>query len=364
LSVNPGSLNNQSKIELRIDKEKLTGFEGLQVVRSIDSAADAYSFSLPWDATEKNIDRFRPFFVRKAFIDVDGKTIVTGYLEKLSFSTSAAGRRLNVQGRSASGTILDWSAGPPFQFENLTFNNISKELSKAIHSSLAGGVVFANLTPEEDFITDTPPIAEVTIEPGDTFFKIISSLASSHGLWARPTATGLLEYRKFSSTRKSVATLFEGISPVRVITSDHDVTKRFQNYMVIGTSEGNNSTAEVSDYESLGAGVRGRQISELGQQTTDINQAAKFARSKAVIDSYTATAEIDGWHYNGVLWNPGDIITVKAPGAFILNPTRLIIVRVTYKIDESGGQAAILDLGIPNIYDGTEPKLEDLPWVG
>ena len=356
MSVNPGSLNNQSKIELKIDHEKLSGFEGLQVIRAIDSAADAYSFSIPWEPTPENIERFRPFKVRNVQVLVDDTKIITGYLEKPGFSTSAAGRRANIQGRSASGTIMDWSAGPPFQFENLTFNNISKELSKAIHESLAGGVVFAS--------TDTAPIAEVTIEPGDTVFKVMSTLASSHGLWGRPTAGGRLEYLKFSSTRASVATLFEGISPVRVITTDHDVTRRFQKYMVIGASEGEPEiTAEVSDYESLGLGVRGRQISELGQQTTDIEQAAKFARSRAIIDSYTATAEVDGWHYNGTLWNPGDIITVKAPGAFILKPTRLIITRVTYKIDESGGQAAVLDLGLPEVYDGTTPKLEALPWV-
>ena len=356
MSKSPESLNNQSKIELKIAHEKLSGFEGLQVVRQIDAAADSYSFSIPWDPTPENIERFQPFLVRNVQVLVDDETIITGYLEKLSFSNSADGRRLNVQGRSASGVILDWSAGPPFQFENLTFNNISKNLTQAIFSGFEAGVVFA--TP------DTPAIGEVTIEPGDTMFKVLSSLASSHGLWARPTASGRLEYLKLSSRRASVATLFEGISPVRVITSDHDVTKRFQRYMVIGASEGEPEiSAEVPDYESLGLGVRGRQISELRQQTTDITAAAEYARARAIIDSYTATAEVDGWHYNNHLWTPGEIITVKAPGAFILNPTRLIIMRVTYKIDESGGQSSILDLGIPEVFDGTAPKLEGLPWV-
>ena len=355
MSVNPGSLNNQSKIELLIDGENLSGFEGLQVVRAIDSAADGYSFSLPWDPTPENIRRFQPFKVRKVFIKFDGKTIVTGYFEKLSFSTSASGRRLNVQGRSASGTIMDWSAGPPFQLENLSFNDVSRKLSQAIFSDWEAGVVFVK--------NDTPPIGQVTIKPGETMFKVMSTLASGHGLWARPTAEGRLEYLKFDSKRASVATLFEGISPVKTITSDHDVTKRFQKYMVLYTADGETYQAEESDYQDLGLAVRGRTISELGQQTNGIYKAAEFARSRAVINSYVATIEVDGWHYNGTLWNPGDIITVKAPGAFILKATRLIIVRVTYKNDESAGQSCLLDLGIPEVYDGTAPKLEALPWV-
>lgn len=354
---NPGSLTNQSEITLKIAHEKLSGFEGLQVVRAIDAASDAYSFSLPWDPTDKNRERFRPFFVRNVQVLIDDGKVITGYIEKIGFVTSADGRRVNVQGRSASGVIVDWSAGPPFQFENMTFNNISKALTQAIFSGFTAGVAFAS--------PDTDPIGEVSIEPGESVYKVLTNLASAQNLWARPTATGRLEYLQLSSTRSSVATLIEGTSPVRLITTDHDVTKRFQLYRVLGTSEGEPElSGEVSDYESLGLGVRGRQINNLKQQTTDINQAAKFARSRAIIDSYTATVEVDGWHYNNHLWTPGEIITVQAPGAFIFEPSRLIILRVTMKIDESGGQAAVLDLGLPEAFDGTEPKLEGLPWAG
>ena len=80
----------------------------------------------------------------------------------------------------------------------------------------------------------------------------------------------------------------------------------------------------------------------------------------AALGNYAVKEQFGAAFRFGEVWG----LVRAAPGAYILKATRLIITRVTYKIDESGGQASVLDLGIPNIYDGTEPKLEDLPWVG
>ena len=117
----------------------------------------------------------------------------------------------------------------------------------------------------------------------------------------------------------------------------------------------------VGDYELFGIAKRGRKIEELGQQTTDITQAAKFSRSRAIIDSYEASVVVDGWKYDGHIWTPGEIITVKAPGAYIFDETRLIIKRTSMTIDESGGQITVLDLGLPEAFDNSDPK--GLPWV-
>ncbi|MDC7218648.1 MAG: hypothetical protein PQJ59_01835 [Spirochaetales bacterium] len=349
----PASLNNQSKISLLIDAEELTGYQGLTVVRSIDAAADSFSFSLPWDPTDANKYRFKPYYIRVVKVKLDSETIITGYIEKLGFSTAPGNRSANIQGRSASGVIMDWHPGPPFELSGLKFNAISKTLTQSIYDGYNVGIAYAS--------PDFGPIPEVTIDPGQTMYDILTPLASAHNYWSRPTSEGRLEYLQFSSNAASVATLIEGTSPVKEITTSHDVTKRFQEYRAIGASEGEPEVAAtVSDYETLGIGVRGRQITALSQQTTDITSAAKFARAKAAINSYTCQISVDGWHYNGNLWTPGEIVTVQAPGAYIWNPTRLIIKQVTMTIDESGGQVCALDLGIPEAFDGTEPK--DLPW--
>ena len=152
---NPSSVKNQSVISIQIGAEKLSGFQGLQVSRAIDAAADAFSFSLPWNPTEKNIERFRPFNPQIVRVRVDDELLLTGYVEKSEFSTSADSKALNIQGRSASGTLLDWSAGPPFQFQNVTFNQFNTKLYQNFDPTADAGVAFA--TP------DTAPISEVSI---------------------------------------------------------------------------------------------------------------------------------------------------------------------------------------------------------
>ena len=354
MSKDPSSLQNQSRITLQVGPEKLSGFQGLRVERAIDSASDAFSFSLPWNPTPKNIERFRPFNPQIVRVRVDDELLLTGYVEKSDFTTQATQKMLNIQGRSASGTLLDWSAGPPFQFQDLTFNQFNTQLYQNFDPTANAGVAFA--TP------DTAPIAEISIDVGKKMYEIFAKIASGHGLWGIPTATGRLEYKKISSYMAAVAQLEEGMGPVRSVTTTHDITKRFQRYMVIGAYEGDpEAEAEVRDPEVFGLAKRGRLITELSQQTTDIDEAAKFSRSKSLIDSYSANLEVEGWRYNGELWQPGTIISLKAPGAYILNSARLMIRRVTFQIDEAGGQVTGLELTVPEAFDNTE--LRALPWV-
>lgn len=354
MSKTPSSLQNQSKITLQVGAEKLSGFQGLTVSRAIDAAADAFSFSLPWEPTEKNIDRFKMFSADIVRVWVDDELLLTGYVEKHDFQTSGDIRTLNLQGRSASGTLLDWSAGPPFQFQDLTFNQFNTKLYQNFDPTANAGVAFA--TP------DTAPISEISIEIGQKMYEVFSKIASGHGLWGIPTNTGRLEYKKISSKSASVATLEEGQAHVISVSSSGDLTKRFQRYLVIGAFEGDpEAEAEVNDPEVFGFAKRGRLITELSQQTTDINEAAKFSRSKAMIDSYNATAAVNGWRYNGALWQPGTIITLKALGAYILKPSRFMIRRVTFSIDESGGQTTALELALPEAFDNTDVR--SFPWV-
>lgn len=349
-------LNPNIAVDLTESAERLKGWEGVTITRHIDAGADAYSLTIPWDPTAENRERFRPFKATQIRLKHNEETILTGYIEKVAPSGSGADRVLNIQGRSATGVLIDWSAGPPFEFQGMTFNQIARQV--------AGIDYTGGRTQYSVYATpDTNVLDDVAIDVGQTVYDFLGSLAQANGLWAQPQANGALKFSRISSTQASVVDLSEGQSPVIAVSGDYDVTVRHQRYMVISQNEGDpEAEYEISDPETLGIGVRGRKIIELAQESADIQQAAIMARSHALIDSCRLSVTVVGWRNGTSLWTPGRIIRLKAPSAFVDRLTRLMIQRVTLTLDETGGEIATLDLALPEAYDQLTPQ--DLPWVG
>lgn len=214
-------------------------------------------------------------------------------------------------------------------------------------------------------VPDTVPINEVSIEPGQTLFDFLSKLAAANGYFGRALPNGSLEYRNDLGKTPPVCDIEEGQSPVISITTNHDVTKRFWKYKIVASSTGQpNVEAEAKDSE-LSPAIRGVKIIQPSQQSADYQKAANLARSRALIDSYNATVIVSGFTYTtpsgtGEFWQAGDVVRVYAPGAFIVKTTKLIIKRVTFSLDENGGQQSTLDLGLPEAYSGGYPK--EVPW--
>jgi prophage tail gpP-like protein len=170
-----------------------------------------------------------------------------------------------------------------------------------------------------------------------------------------------VEFRRLSALRAPVAALIEGESPLIEIQTAHDITKRFAEYSVIQETGGTEASAKIVD-PAMAPAIRGRTVKALQQESTNLTQAALWARSRALIDSYTCNATVTGWTYaDGRLWQPGDIITAYAPGAWIVREAPLIISQVTYQLDEQGGQQAQLSLSIPEAYSNEEPRR--VPWI-
>jgi len=327
-----------------ISGERVSGWSGLQVVRSIDSGADAFSFAIPWNPTAENIARFRPYENQQIVVKADNEKIITGYLELPSFTTAGGERSAILQGRGVTGVLIDWSAGPPFQFSGLTFNQIAQKIAFPYTVKA---------------IPDTAPFADVEIEPGQSIFDFLSILASANGYFARPTAGGTLEYVTISD-RKPVADIVEGNPNVISISTGHDVTKLHSEYIIVASTDGNPDISATVRDRRMPINIRGTKIISPRQESTDYDAAARLARSLAMIDSYTCNATVRGWRHGADLWRAGDIARVRAPGAFIVKPTLLIVRRATLQLDESGGQITSLDLALPETYSNTYPEV--LPW--
>lgn len=309
---------------------QLTGWAGLQVVRAIDSAADGFSFSFPWEATEANRAKWVAYRTTSCVVSYRGVPVVTGIIEKIAAAWSPNRRELSVEGRSLTGSLLDLSA-PPTEI-TADFNTIARQLSPNVS------------------VTASPNIQDLTvqIEAGKSVYDVVSSIAAGHGYWARPQANGSLLFSKIR-TQSPVARITEGDAPIISIDTAHDLSQRFYRYQTIVTTDGTTTKGEAID-----RGVDPARDGKIIQVQSDANpiEAANFARSRGIIDSYTCLVTVAGWTVDGVLWAPGQTVSIEAPSAMIYNRSTLIIKRVTMQLDESGGAVTQLDLTFPQVYAG------------
>jgi prophage tail gpP-like protein len=354
----PASLKTASRITLEIGGstagqlirgEKLSGFSSLQVQRSIDAAAGAFSFTIPWEPTPENIRRFHPMAFSQVQVYLDDELILTGYIEKVSPVSGSEMKEINIQGRSVTGVLTEWSAGPPFEFENVSFNTVASKLAfpYSVYISINGNR------------SDTPAIPTVEFEPGESIFAVLSSLASASGYFAQPAPNGALEFTRFGKSNP-VVTLEEGSGPVREVSVNFDATKLAHEYLVIASSEGNPEiSANVIDKRAP-RNIRGKRIISPSQQSTDYTQAANLLRSRALIDCFRPVIAVTGWNHPGGSWKGGEIVQVKAPSAYILKFSPLIVSQAVLEYDTSQGELTRLELALPEAYSNQYPEV--VPW--
>ena len=338
---------------------ELDRWSGLQINRSIDQGADGFAFSVPYSPTPENLERFDPYRSLRAVIKESGEQVIEGYMEQLGYSYETAGATLEIQGRSRVAPIIDMSAGPPFEFQNTTFKSIVNTIATGVEGRYGapspGQFSVQAQSGDPDF-----PVTSASIDPGQTVYEFLSKLASAHGLYAIPRRSGGLVFGTLDSRRRAVATLIEGESPVNRIRTNHDLTQRFYRYTAIQSRDGESSSASVED-TGVDNRIRGGTVVEPEQESADLSEAARFARARALVKSYSASAEVTGWRHDGELWEPGDIIEVQAPSVRIMNLSRLVIRRVTMQLDENGGEMTRLDLALPELYDGSD--IRGFPWA-
>lgn len=323
-------------------RQPITGWSGFQVIRGLDQAADAFSFSFPWEATEENRLKFRAYRTSLIRIWHKDSLILTGRMEKLAPTWAPDRAEITLEGRGASGFLLDIDAVPGEYAA--PFNTVSSQLIPDEPTK-----VFVAARPNQDVF--------VTVDPGTKVWDVLSRTAASRGLWAVPQTDGNLVFQKIQPEGNVEIT--EGISPVVSIATSHDLTQRFYRYQAIRTNDGDIETVEEID---RGVDpVRSSKIIETSEDA-DITETARFARARGIIDSYTCQVTVSGWTQNGELWRPGLGVEIFAPSAMMYNRRQMIVRRATFQIDESGGAITQLELTFPEAYSGNDVQTSRYPW--
>lgn len=329
------------KVTISGERHEITGWTGAQIVRGLDTAADAFFFSFPWEPTEENKRRFRAYRTSLIEIWYGDDRVISGIAEIYNPEWSAGTKDQTIEGRSTSGVLLDISAGPPFEIGPVTFNELARQLSP----------VFCRADPDISGLT-------VDIEPGQTIYDVLSSIAAAHGLWALPQDDGTLLFSKVQATQ-AVADLREGVAPLIRVSPRMNLLERFYEYLIVQTTDGNTVSAKAID-KGVDPTLRARKIIQ-PQQESNAQEAANFARAKGIIGSYSLVAEVVGWTVNGLLWDAGMTVSLYAPTAMVYRPYEFVVKQATLQLDAQRGAITQLELSFPQVFAGGQPEFP-YPW--
>jgi prophage tail gpP-like protein len=355
-------------VKLEVGGTEFAGWEAITITRSLDSCADAFSLSAPFDPSQAQIAAaFRPFSYQPAVVTIDGELILTGRVEAVAPSISASDRAINVQGRSLTGALVDCSIdGAGFQFQGLSLKAIADKLAGpfgvAVVSTVGSGPAFKTAKGSTSLAEAEKALKDARAEPGTGVFDYLNKIARDAGLLLSCDVQGRLVITKIQPGAVPVASLVEGMGQVLTVEASFDGTKRFSRYKVLQQQDGATSIVGVADDSAVGV-YRPKVDTGAEGEASDINKAAAWRRALGLAGAVTVGVKLSGWRTPaGSVWTPGMVVTLKAPGAFVMRDAAFVVAEATLSLDASQGRTSSLRLVLPETYSGGMPATE--PWAG
>jgi prophage tail gpP-like protein len=336
-------------VRLEVAGKKLTGFDGLTITMAIDSLADSFALTMPYDPDRSDLRAaLRPFAYTPCKVYLDDDLLLTGRVEKLAPKMDAGERSLTVEGRSLTGVLVDCGIEGKTEFTKLTLKVIAEQLCLPF-----GLLVRAD--------ADTPAIEVARAEYGQTVLDFLNSIAAPRNFFLNSSFDGKLVISSALALAVAapVAALVEGEKPLLAVSASYDGTRRFSSYDVGAQSEGENQNGHADD---AAIAVHRPTFIAAKDMDPDPNATARRARMEAIASALPITATVSGWRTPaGARWHERQSVTLKAPGAMLATERKYLIAEATFRLDKSAGKTVDLRLVMAEAYAGK--PLGVLPWA-
>jgi prophage tail gpP-like protein len=368
------------EVRLIIEGKELAGWEGCSIEMAVDQIADVVSVDGPWDPDRADLrSAFRPFGFQPLQLYIDDDLYITGLVDKVKPSLSAENRKINIQGSSLTGQLVDCSVKGDLEFSGMTLAQIARRLCAPFGIKIRAD-------------TDTEVIPEARSEYGQGVADFLNSLAAPRNILLNSSYAGELVLTSGASLigKTPVARLVEGEWPVESVDADYDATKRFSLYQVATQFAGLPDIVDsaydsgvpiyrphlqaaqdaVASPEDSGAqaaldldeeAANGQSAAQAAAKVKKARAAARL-RAEAFSNSCPISVTVDGWRRpDGKRWAERQIVTLLAPSAMIYKEVSWLIAGVMLKLDVGGGYSTTMRLVLPETYSGTMPKV--IPWA-
>lgn len=332
---------------IRANGFKFQGWNSARVSRSIETLAGTFSLSVSdrWDGKKD------PWRVREGDaceVEVNGKTLITGYVDARDMTVDSETRSITLSGRDRAGDLVDCSAVlTSWEFSDVAVLALAQKLCAPfnVNVSLQPGLSLANVA----------LLKKHSIDPGDSVQSALENLCRVSGLLPISDGRGGLLLVRSGAEKSSTA--LELGKNLKSIRASFDYSNRFGEYRVLGSHKGRQDLSGAA-----AAGVRGSArdtevrssrilvVRPEGNVTPAVaTTRAQWEAAVRAARSETVTATVRGWtQADGTLWDLNKLVQVKADVVGVSG--EMLISAVSFALDLESGTTTELTLKGPKAF--------------
>jgi prophage tail gpP-like protein len=346
------------QVVLTVEGARYSGWKQVRVQRSMAQVAGSFALELtnkyPGEPQRLKINDQSPCSVA-----IGGKTIITGFVSKLTPSYAPGSHSISVQGMDATADLARASIiGPPTQWMNQTLMQIAREICKPFGISVVA----------EAGLDIAKPFVDVRANEGDEALSLINKLCQARGVLPVSYGDGKLIFTTAEKARAGGSIQHPGNA--KSGRADYDSCKRFSEYHVKGQGEstgpvggfGNMTNEDRLEHQKSYIAPAGKATDPLvrrylpkviladadGDSATFAQRAAWEATVRAG-QSRKVTYTVTGWEWAaGRIWEINTICQVT--DALLGASGRWLVEGVTFVKDNSQGTITQLQLVHPDAY--------------
>lgn len=325
-------------LALVVRGRRYEGWKSIRVTLSIESFAGSFALEVsdrwrgdeaPWPIVEGDACK----------VQLDGETVIDGYIDKRDISGTSSSRTLSYSGRDRAADLVDCSVlipdtstkGNKWTYRNVDIAHFATEVAKphGIKVSVQPG-----LTLKKD------PL--LVAHPGETGFEAIKRAAGSAGVLVVSDGAGGIVITQAGTER--VTALIEG-GNIKEASVSYDASDRFRRYLVSSQPPGaddasGEATRVQGEATDIGVARTNRILMirpEKGYDNAGARRRADWEARIRAAKAETVMVTVQGWKQSsvGARWPINKITHVSAPRMIGVDGDMLIS-QVEYTVGDGG----------------------------
>lgn len=349
-------MSDLNEITLKVRGKEFKGWTSVQVEKSLMNVAGAFGLAAT-DIYPGNAKKWGLAMGDECSVEINGQTIVTGYIEDIPITYDASNHNIQIGGRDKTGDLVDCSfVETAREWKNQTISKIITELC----SPFGVSVVVDNSVASEA----ATKIETFKADEGETVFEMISRLCKVKAFLPVSYGDGKLTLTRTGTTNAN-DTLELGRN-VLSASLDQSNKDRFRTYIVKAQGIGGDDISLLSQVTAVKNSkevvdnviLRYRPIVLFLEKSGNDGKCldrAKWERNIRAGKSRLLEYQVQGWtQSNGDVWPLNALVRVK--DTFLELDTTMLIAAVSFKIDQSG-TITTLRLADPGAFEMVETPL-------